>query len=170
MTECEHELSTIDGMLTCIQCGFVKGMDLDPCIQTFQQHGEYTPSKKHYHRRDRFKRLFHNLQGLQEIPIPVMEQIPKNISIPKLRKYLKKNNMRNYGSKIASIWRQLGHEMKPISPCEIIRACHFFDEIKEKKSFLIVLPFICQKMNRSDLLMFLKPVSEAIKKKYQLLL
>ena len=168
---CEHEFFDCDGFKTCKQCGFISELTLDPTNTTYMQHSHLAISIKNYTRKDRFCRLFHNLRGLQEIPIPVMEQIPPNLSLEGLKKFLKKRkHLRKYLNKLPSIWRQLGHKLEIITDQESTRARHMFNNISQKKSFLVVLPYVCKNIGRPDLLKYLKTPSVAMMKKYNLFL
>ena len=167
--KCDHNIQDVEGIQTCINCGECEGIVLDCRNITYEQQKSITRGAKIYNRRDRFFRLFHNLRGLQEIPCDFMEQIPPEITLPDLKVLLKKvKQFRKYSSKLPSIWRQLGHQINIISEREIKMACYEFDQIKEKKSFLIVLPHICKKIDREDLLIYLKTPSLAMQKKYDL--
>ena len=167
--ECEHKFFDLNGLKTCKECGLVHSVILDTSNMTYAQRSQVSTNTKNYLRKDRFYRLFHNLRGLQEIPIPVMEKIPPDISLPNLKKFLKKNKeLRKYANKLPSIWYQLGHKMKIITEQETIRACRLFCEIGGKKSFLVLLPHICKKINRPDLLQFLKKPSKTMMNKYNM--
>ena len=167
--ECKHKFQCIGSIDTCILCGLCQGIDLDCINVTYEQQKNITRGTKIYNRKDRFFRLFHNLKGLQEIPCSFMEQIPPDISLSDLKLLLKKvKSFRKYSSKLPSIWRQLGHKLKIITDRELKTACFEFEKIKEKKSFLVVLPHICKKIGRSDLMIYLKIPSEAMQKKYDL--
>ena len=170
-TMCEHDYFEEEGHNMCRNCGLVGAMVLDTRNVTYDQYTQMSPNNKHYRRKDRFSRLFHNLRGLQEIPIPLMQKIPANLALGELKKHMKKSkDLRKFLNKLPSIWYQLGHKLLPISELERKRAVRLFCEIKEKKSFLVVLPYICKQIGRSDLLKYLKTPSDAMMKKYDLFL
>ena len=145
--------------------------ELQTCFTTFDERLDTHPLVKKYSRKQRFMRLFHNLRGLQNIKHNIMRQIPPQIKLVNLRGFLKKNRfLRRHCAKIPSIWRQLGHEMPDISEKDMEKACYCFCKIREKKSFLILLPFICIQIGRRDLLKFIKQPSKNIQKKYSIVI
>ena len=167
--ECDHKIINENGHRVCSECGVVKGILLDPRNMTYTQQSQITPCGKNYLRKDRFYRLFHNLRGLQEVPCEIMKQIPADISLEGLKRFLKKRkHLRKYINKLPSIWYQLGHKTRIITEQESIRACQLFCKIVEKKSFLVLLPYICKEIGRTDLLKFLKKPSKAMMKKYDI--
>ena len=166
---CSHEFSEIEGARVCTLCGECTGRMLSTTLLSFEQTTHRVP--KVYTRRERFHRLLHNLRGLQNIPCEVMRQIPHGKTVREVRNFLKSNKkLRKYCAKIPSVWRQLGNPMRTISDRELDRACSVFDKIKDKKSFIVLLPYVCSQIGRRDLLKFFKTPSKLMQTKYELFL
>ena len=163
---CEQcEFLSIDGFRVCKFCG-ESTRELDPRIFTFN----HVPpsSRRDYSRKKRFMRLLLNLQGLQYVDHSVFENLPSFKTPQELAAYLKtQKNLRRHRPKLPSIWYQLGNRWPLFSDKEQLRAAFEFDQIKHKVSYLVLLPYICKKIGRSDVLCFCKPVSESMQKKYE---
>ena len=162
--ECEHNFQILDTCHVCVKCGLEKPFPLLSTEQAFTD----VPLKfeRTYSRVDRFLRSIQNLRGLQFIPCEIMETIPRKKTVAELRKWLKKNN-RKLLPKIASVWYQLGNRFRPIVPREIEEAKSWFLAVREKCSFLLLVPWVLEKIGRQDLLVFVKPPSTAILNKYK---
>ena len=166
---CQCEVRLIDGMRICIKCGLTEH-NLDPSI--FSYNHAPPSEKRSYTRKIRFMRLLQNLQGHQFVSSAIMKCIPENIKSPgHLIKYLKKTpDLRRHQNKAPSIWYQLGHRWNPLSQRDFARAEFEFNKVFEKILYLVLLPYICRKIGRPDLVKFCKPVSENMARKYNHLL
>ena len=156
-------------MQVCIECG-VTTPHLDTSIFSYSH---APPShKRSYSRKIRFMRLLQNLQGHQSVCADLMKEIPKHCASPvELIQYMKRNSaLRRHQNKTPSIWYQLGHRWDPLTPEDFKRAEYVFDMIREKISYLVLLPYICKKIGRPDLCRFCKPISENMARKYNHLL
>ena len=78
-----------------------------------------------------------------------------------------KNNKKIIG-KISTIWRQLGHSFEPLNHKMFQAALHEFQNIQEKKSFILLLPYILDKIGRQDLCKFCKKPTQLLQIKYNL--
>ena len=164
--KCTHAYLDDDGVRICTNCGLTD-IPLNPEIQSFN--ANYRQKTIKYTRQGRFERLLKNLRGWQTVGCDIVAACVHCETILTLRTFLNSNaNMRSYIGKIPSIWRNLGHRFEPMSELDIKRAIWEFNCIMEKKSFLVLLPYIIKKIGRADLLEFCKMPTIAIQKKYNL--
>ena len=159
-------IRNVEGSDVCIVCGIEKDR-LEPTVFSFSE--QHCCSTRAYSRKKRFMRLFLNLQGRQHISFDIMDKVPKHCKTPQELSLALRNmpGLRQFRSKLPSIWYQLGHKWSPFTDAQIAKASYFFSQIHEKVSFLILLPWICHKIGRPDMTRFCKPVSPALLKKYE---
>ena len=171
MCECSDEVRKVfdDGFLICTECG-VSCQQLD--VKVFSYNHAPPVARRDYSRKARFMRLFMNLQGHQAVPENVLEKLPKHFTDPQdLAAYLKQHSeLRKYRPKLPSIWYQLGHTWMPFSERETQMARFEFDKVREKVSYLVLLPVILKRVGREDMLCFCKPISANMKRKYAFIL
>jgi len=128
--------------------------------------------KKSYSRIDRFHRALTALSGLQNVSYEIMEKCAAlNANNPEeLRLLMNKTKMKKSLPRIASIWRQLGNNYRGLSILERQKAANIFKSINEKKSFLVLIPWIVIQIGRQDLMCFLKKASRKMQNKYELII
>ena len=168
MCICDHQIEQ-DGFFVCTECGSCK-----VCLKTSEMTYEDSQTRVEkviYSRKDRFHRLLCNLRGWQVVKCDAMKKIDnefKGTTVNELKIYLLKHNKKIIG-KIATIWRQLGKKLCPPSHRDFKRALYEFEQIgNEKKSFILVLPYILDKIGRQDLCRFCKLPTQILQKKYNL--
>lgn len=164
---CDHDFRFVDECNECCtNCGMVN-LVLDPNIFSFNHPPPI--ARRAYSREDRFFRLLVNLEGQQQIPKEVMTNIPVSVtdSISKLGAFLKRNvELRAFRNKLPSIWYHLGHRWNNITDWEMRKARAVFRQVREKISYLVLLPYVLCEIERLDLLQFTKPISKNMFKKY----
>ena len=160
---CEHSWKQLPGCVVCTTCGEER-LQLDSSVLPY----DYSPQPRcrTYSRLDRFLRVLINLRGQQLVDESVLQQIPRAKTVSELRVTLKRQNPKLL-PKIASVWYQQGNRTKPLTPCELQKAKLFFREVHEKCSFLILVPWVLRRLNRQDLLFFVKPPSPSVLAKYR---
>ena len=165
---CDHDFRFVDECNECcVKCGQVN-TTLDPSIFSFNHPPPI--ARRAYSREDRFFRLLGNLQGHQHIPEEVMTSIPKAAAatLEKLCEYLKRNvKLRVFRNRLPSIWYHLGHRWSNITEFEMRKAKEVFRSVKDKISYLVLLPYVLCEIDRLDLLRFTKPISKNMFKKYE---
>ena len=167
---CEHvrELEQ-DGFMICMDCGTCS-RHLNTTEMTYQD-SQNRVEKIVYSRKDRFHRLLCNLRGWQLIDNDLMAEIDtgfKGSTVKELKIYLLENNKKIIG-KVATIWRMLGNRFDPPTELNFKAALQEFEDIgNKKKSFILLLPHILQKIGRPDLCRFCKLPTQILQKKYNL--
>ena len=158
-----------DGFKICTECG-CSARELD--VTVFSYNHAPPVARRDYSRKARFMRLFMNLQGHQAVPEEILQDLPKHFTHPQnLAAYLKKNNnLRKFRPKLPSIWYQLGHQWAPFTAREAQKARYEFDQVRQKVSYLVLLPVILRRVGREDMLQFCKPISANMRRKYSFIL
>ena len=168
MCTCEIKIER-DGFFICTECGTCT-VSLRTNEMTYQD-SQSRVERIVYSRKDRFYRLLCNLRGWQLIKCDVMKKIDdefKGTTVEDLKRYLIKNNKKIIG-KLATIWRMLGNEIEPPSHMDFKAALFEFEQIENtKKSFILLLPYILEKIGRRDLCRFCKKPTQILQKKYNL--
>ena len=158
-----------DGMFICTDCG-ISNVSLNTSEMTYHD-SQNRVEKLVYSRKDRFYRLMCNLRGWQLIDNDIMKKIDNEFegtTVKELKKYLLKNNKKVIG-KIATIWRQLGNTFNPPTHSDFKKALYEFEIVgTEKKSFILLLPHILEKIGRRDLCRFCKKPTQILQRKYNL--
>lgn len=167
-SDCNCDFFNDDGVNICTLCGRMEIL-LDTSVQQFN--ASYRTKIIKYTREGRFERLLKNLRGWQLVKDDVMEKCKCCNSVDDLRARINSlPELRQHAGKIATIWRNLGHIIEPMTPYHIKMALFEFNKIMEKKSFLVLLPYILKKIGRGDLIKFCKMPTMVIQKKYNLYL
>jgi len=168
---CEHQNKILeDGHSICMDCGLTLRIHLDSSEATYSD-SINRQFVQVYSRKDRFHRLLCNLRGWQLVPHDIMKACDSANanSVSELKKHIFScKTLKKHIGKISTIWRQLGHIFEPPSHRDFEKAMREFDNFKEKMSFVLLLPFILQKIGREDLCIFCKQPSQLLQKKYAL--
>lgn len=162
---CDHLIHDVDGMMTCVACGEVMCPSLSTQLIPFSER-RTQPSK--IKRSDRFIRLCKNASGFQHVADDIIDSCKHCKTYKQLLKYLKQHHKSSLG-KAPSIWRSLGHKFKPLYPHEYERLRLLF-VAEQSASFLVLVPYLLQKIGRSDLLQFVKRPSMFVQRKYKMFL
>jgi len=144
---------------------------IDPTVYSYNESAPHP--KRRYDRHDRFTRILRGLNGVETVKTEIIDRVLEhkfNHEDPlALRAVLAGDKqLRRSVGKIASIFYQLGNQFTPLSPEEILRAKRLFSHLP-RCSFIITLPYILKRIARQDLLVFCKPLSQNMKKKYDAL-
>jgi len=170
MNNCEHWKTHIEeGFSTCICCGQVIERVLETSEMTFADSQNRTVQQV-YSRNDRFHRLLANIRGWQTIKVPEMQEIASYghfETVGELREALIENGNKKNLNKIATVWRQLGNKFTPPSQTDFLRAADEFRKIRGKTSYILLVPYILEKIGRADLCRFCKKPTRLLQKKYQ---
>ena len=152
-----------EGFSICQNCGIMEPF-LDPSVQSYCDETRYMYCKRPYSRADRFRRLLLNLNGLQWVDHNIMDQCkPHFSSVENLKKWMGGSSLKRHRNKIASICRQLGMKWDNITEIEMMQAQEIFEK-KYSKSYLVLLPYVLKKIDRHDLLQFVKIPSMSVQK------
>ena len=132
-SDCNCDFFDDDGVNTCTLCGRMEIL-ADTSVQQFN--ATYRTKIIKYTREGRFERLLKNLRGWQLVKDDVMEKCKYCNSVEELRAHINSlSELRQHAGKIATIWRNLGHIIKPMTPHHIKMALFEFNKIMEKKAF-----------------------------------
>lgn len=157
---CDHTFMLHESCTLCINCGLQKGYQM---VNGFEKRSWIT---KPYSKRSRFKRVFKNLRGWQVVDYEVCKTVSNLKTVPEILNKLREINKKNHIPKIASIWRNLGRVVLPITDQEVKNAMQLYDKVKEHCSLIYLVPAICKALGRLDLLQFLRVPSQQMQKQY----
>ena len=165
---CDHaKICQTENHIVCTECGLALRPAIDINEVTYDTIHKRRKEES-YSRRDRFFRLFCNLRGWQVVKTELVERIAAQgpfKTVAALRRFLKKHEKKDL-NKLPTIWRSLGKRFEPPSEQDFRMAMWEFMKISAKKSFILILPYILEKIGRADLCKFCKRPTKLLQKKY----